>query len=50
MNERQLVELFDAAQPARAAASIDPKRDRIAIQWSRLAMPRWLGWAVNVVW
>ncbi len=51
MNERQLVGLlFDAAQPARAAASIDLKRDRMAIQWSRLAMPRWLGWMVNVVW
>jgi hypothetical protein len=51
MNERQLVELlFDAAQPARAAAAINPKRDRMVIQWSRLAIPRWLGWVVNVVW
>ena len=51
MNERALVGLlFDAAQPPRSATAIDPKRDRAAIRWSRLAMPGWLRWIVNVVW
>jgi hypothetical protein len=51
MNEHELVGLlYDAAQPPRSAAPIDPKRDRAAIRWSRVAMPGWLRWVVNVVW
>jgi hypothetical protein len=51
MNEHALVGLlFDAAHPPRSATTIDPRRDRAAIRWSRLAMPGWLRWVVNVVW
>jgi hypothetical protein len=51
MNEQELVGLlFDSAQPPRTAASIDPKRDWAAVQWSRLALPKWLRWVVSVVW
>jgi hypothetical protein len=51
MDEHALVGLLcDAAQPPRTVRSIDPKRDRNAIRWSRLAIPRWVRWAVNVVW
>jgi hypothetical protein len=51
MNEHALVGLlFDAAQPSRSATAIDPKRDWAAIGWSRIAMPRWLRWIVNVAW
>jgi hypothetical protein len=51
VNEHALVGLlFDAAQPPRNATTIDPKRDRAAIRWSRLAMPGWLRWVFNVAW
>ena len=51
MNEHALVGLlFDAAQPPRSATTIDPKRDWVAIRWSRLAMPGWLRWVFNVAW
>jgi len=51
MNEHALVRmLFDAAQPPRSATTIDPKRDWVAIRWSRLALPGWLRWVFNVTW
>ena len=51
MDEHALVGLLcDAAHPPRTVISIDPKRDRNAIRWSRLAMPRWVRWVVNVAW
>ena len=51
MDEHALVGLLcDAAHPPRIVISIDPKRDRNAIRWSRLATPRWVRWIVNVAW
>jgi hypothetical protein len=40
LDEKALVRLlFDAAQPARSVACIDPKRDAQSIRWARVPMP-----------
>jgi hypothetical protein len=45
MNENELVGLlYDAAQPQKSAASIDPKRDWAEIGWSGLTTSRPLWW------
>jgi len=51
MDERALVGLLcDAAQPPRTAMSIDPKRDRNSIHWSRVTMPRLARWTLSFMW
>jgi hypothetical protein len=51
MNENELVGLlYDAAQPQKSAAAIDPKRDWAEIGWSGFTTSRPLWWVVNVVW
>ena len=50
MNEDELAGLlYDAAQPPRTVASVDPKRDWAEMRWSGLVTSLPLWWVIEIV-